>query len=84
MSGDFGCPFVAGPACADCDGSCWQPEILHTQPQPEPCEGCYYVTGRMQVHDGTCDGLTAENVEAMRAAYKRMADTLADTPPATG
>ena len=67
----IGCPYVSGPACNDCNGSCWAP--LYEEPEPErvPCEGCYYVTGHMQDCDGTCDGLTAENIEQRRADYAK-------------
>lgn len=37
----LGCPYISGPACSDCTGSCWEPQ---PQGPPEPtaaeyCEG---------------------------------------------
>jgi hypothetical protein len=40
-------------------------------PEPEPCQGCYWVTGRLQVCDGTCDGLTEANLQERRDAWMR-------------
>lgn len=35
MSAALGCPYIAGPACRDCDGACWE------QPEPErPAPTC--------------------------------------------
>jgi hypothetical protein len=36
-----------------------------------PCQGCWEITGRMMAHDGTCDGLTAENQAQMRVDWLR-------------
>ena len=33
-----GCPYIAGPACEGCDGSCWEPEPEPAWPTLE--EGC--------------------------------------------
>lgn len=54
-----GCPYAAGPACSDCDGSCW----AATQPQPvepPPCEWCSRWKGGMRECDGTCDTITTD------------------------
>lgn len=68
---DAGCPYIAGPACRDCDGSCWYPRPEQERPddRPGPCEGCYYITDHMQECDGACEGLTAENLDRRRAEY---------------
>lgn len=65
---DQGCPYVAGPTCTDCTGSCW--DERPPEPYPEACGGCYMVTGLMQTCDGTCDGLTADNADDRRAQWQ--------------
>ena len=66
-----GCPYIAGPACAGCDGACWAPPpAVYSGPLPEPCGGCYAITGAMQVCDGTCDGLTADNLDQRRQEHQ--------------
>jgi hypothetical protein len=38
-------------------------------PEPQPCEGCHWVTGEMTICRGLCKGLTAENAEERRRQY---------------
>lgn len=53
------CPYVAGPACTDCDGACWLP-MQPAEPQPSPCEWCSRWNGVMQDCDGTCETITED------------------------
>jgi hypothetical protein len=37
-------------------------------PEPQPCEGCFYVYGDMRECDGGCNGLTSAEDAERRAA----------------
>lgn len=65
----IGCPYIAGPACGDCDGTCWDPPATASPEPPGPCGGCYLITGALQDCDGTCDGLTVDNLDQRRQAH---------------
>ena len=54
-----GCPYVAGPACRDCSGSCWEPSPPR-EPEPILCEWCSKWNDTMQEHDGTCDNISED------------------------
>jgi hypothetical protein len=36
-------------------------------PQPEPCQGCHYITGRMDACLGLCAGMTCQEDADARA-----------------
>jgi hypothetical protein len=66
----LGCPFVAGPACRDCNGDCWDAEPDRTESYPEPCQPCSEIAEVMTWCLGLCDGLTPDNIDQRRREYR--------------
>jgi hypothetical protein len=64
---DAGCPYSAGPPCSGCDGGCWDSYLYgerQAERYPDACQGCWEVTGKMMVCDGTCSILAGVNSAA--------------------
>jgi hypothetical protein len=74
----MGCPYIAGPSCRGCDGSCWAP--AQTQPMPpDPCYTCSMIVGGTTWCEGLCAGVTNEaEFDAARLAYDAQLDNEGD------
>ena len=73
MSGHQGyCWPSLGEPCGQChrcrDDYPHQPHGNLGPPEPEPCQGCYYVYGDMRECDGGCNGLQSQEDAEARAA----------------
>jgi hypothetical protein len=70
-----GCPFVQGPACWDCSGSCWDREDAQ-EPGPPECDGSDTCPAPWHIHGCLEDngGCTEPHVHVIAAETPRQKD----------
>lgn len=85
------------PGCGGVVGrDCWNPQecewitreqaaryaALQQDPNPQPCQGCHYITGMMTVCLGICAGMTCqEDADARAELWARLPQTFATRTP---